>query len=686
MVFWRRHRSCWFLCFVLLFYAEIVLAQAGKIQWADQLIYQYNNYHEKYFSGQEALGPPDAFPPGHLNQNAFRLKTSKSYGTLVLGLSQPQIIRHLIVVENNEPGRLVQVKVKDTEGAYHLVYKSKAEELRQDFRTLVVSMPRTPYKVVSIELNINCILAPGIYQVDAVGVLDENDLSHAENELAGANFNIEQEFTFSEEKELLGDAINSKYTEIKPLVSHDGSTLYFSRMTNPRNYNGMSDPQDIYYSKYLNGAWTQAYNAGPPLNDELANGICSVTPDGRSVLLINGYGPHGRVVPGVSISHKTPSGWTTPEKIQIDEFENKSKYQDFYLSPDGKVIIMAIQNKSSVGEQDLFISKKIGPNHFGIPENLGNIINTTEAEFAPFIAFDNKTLFFASEGHGGYGQSDIYKSVRQDDTWLNWSVPKNMGPSINTSSWDAYFSITATGDYAYFVSSEGSRDGRENIYRIPLMHDTDREISGELISFTGRVVNADNGLPVFADVLLKNIDTHKPYRCVSDKVTGEYNMFLPPEGKMHFSVKAPGYIAYESTVDLSDTEEGSVLENVIRLKPIEAGQVVSLKDLFFERGKANILDKSLPTLDRLLQLMMENPSLTIELAGHTDGVGSMDANLELSQDRVERVKDYLVQFGIDRNRIETVGYGGRYPLAPSNTEKNRAKNRRVEVKILEISS
>ncbi len=671
---------------LLSFISTHIIAQQTSIQWAGKVEYQFNNYHEKHFSGLEVLGPPNAFPPGVLSQRAFRLKSDRSYGTIVISLNRPQNIQHVVIVENYNPGRLTQVKLKDTDGKYHLIYQKNAERIKQDFRTLIISMPRTMYKVETIELNINCITEPAIYQVDAIGVLDAEGLDVIKSELRGANFNIEQEVTFAEKKELLTEAINSRYTEVKPLVSHDGTTLYFSRLFSPDNVDGIADPQDIYFSKYLNGQWTKAFNIGAPLNDNLSNGICSISPDGNSILVINGYGPYGKVSPGVSISTKTASGWSKPRKIEILDFENKSKYQDFYLSPDQEHIILAIENDESHGDQDLFISNKTGPNQYSKPKNMGGIINTAKAEFSPFLSLDGRTLYFASEGHGGYGQSDIYKTTRLDESWQNWSPPKNMGPAVNTSSWDAYFSITSSGDYAYFVSSEGSRDGKENIYRIPLWQDQSDKPKTDLIAFTGRVINSKTNLPISSDVFLQNQDNHNAYRSISDKITGEFNIFVQAGRKHQFNVSAPGFIAFEDEVNLEGIQPGETMVKIVKLMPIEVGQVVTLNNLFFERGQANLLDKSMPTLDRLLQLMMENPSLEIELSGHTDGLGGRTANQVLSQDRVDRIKEYLVQFGIERGRISTIGFGGRYPVAPSDTEENRAKNRRVEVKIMQINS
>ncbi len=664
---------------------NLTFSQQSQIQWAGTAEYQFNNYHDEYFTGKETLGPPDAFPPGILNRRAFRLESDRSFGTLVVAYHQPQQIQHVIIVENYNPGRLIQVKLKDTEGKYHLVYQKSPEKIRRDFRTLVISMPKTTYKVSSIELNINCISAPGLYQIDAVGILDSEGMEVIHSELRGANFNIEQEITFSERKELLSEQINSKYTEVKPLVSHDGSTLYFSRLFSPENTYGTRDPQDIYFSKYLNGQWSRAYNIGSPLNDDLANGICSISPDGNTILVINGYEASGKVSPGVSMSTRSTSGWSDPVKIEIEDFVNKSPYQDFYISSDQQYLIMAIENRDGEGDQDLFISEKIGPNQYSKPRNMGAMINTSYAEFSPFLSLDGRNLYFASDGHGGYGQSDIFKTTRLDDTWQNWSKPQNMGAAVNTSSWDAYFSITSGGDYAYFVSSEGSRNEMENIFRIPLWRDTESHPTERFITFTGKVEDAKTGKSINSDISLQNVDNQYTYLSTSDKSSGEFSLYVP-SGKSHnIQVKAPGYITYEEKVDLEDIQPGEKAVKIVQLMPIEVGQVVQLKDLFFEQGKANLLNQSLPTLDRLLQLMMENPSLEIELSGHTDRVGGRTANMDLSFDRVERIKEYLTQNGIEAERIKTIGHGGRYPISPSDSEENRAKNRRVEVKVLEIN-
>ena len=663
-----------------------VFGQIRKIQWASSLEYQYNQYQEYDYSGLQAMGPPDAFPPGHMHKKAFRLLSEAGFGTLKLGFDNPQQVQQVVIVENHQPGRIVQVKLIDEFGFNYIIYHQEPQHILDKFRTMVLSVPRTEYKVKSIEINLNSIPVPGHCQIDAVGIVDQASLIDIRNILAGANFNVQQVMTFTAQKESLHDQINSRFTEAKPLVSHDGNTLYFSRLFYPENTGGKMDPQDIYVSKFINGQWTTAENIGFPLNDQYANGVCSISPDGNKLLLINGYRPDGSIQPGVSISNRTAIGWGEPNSLDIKDFENHSEFQDFFLSADEHVIIMAVERHESYGDQDLYVSLKIGPNSYSEPINLGLGINTTRAEFAPFLSPDNTTLYFASDGHGGYGQSDIFRTKRLDETWQNWSEPQNIGPAVNTSSWEGYFSITAAGDYAYFVSSEGTRNGQENIYRIPLLQDVIPELPDPLMAFQGRTFDAHTSEPVSADIILENAEKHRPFRAISDDLSGNFLFYIPKEYSYEFTVRAPGYITFFEQVDLEPFSDEDKIYRNIYLTPIEENQVFTLNDLMFERSKPILLEESYPALEKLVGILLENPNLKIELAGHTDALGSAKAKQTLSYRRVERIKNYLTSFGIDHNRIEIVGFGGSRPVAPNDTEENRAKNRRVEIRVLDIGS
>ena len=160
--------------------------------------------------------------------------------------------------------------------------------------------------------------------------------------------------------------------------------------------------------------------------------------------------------------------------------------------------------------------------------------------------------------------------------------------------------------------------------------------------------------------------------------------YIPKESDYEFTVKAPGYITFFEEVGLEPFKDGDKIYRNIYLTPIANDQIFTLNDLMFERSKPNLLEDSYPALEKLVGILLENPKLKIELAGHTDGLGSNKSKQTLSYRRVERIKTYLTEFGIDRKRIETIGYGGSKPIAPNNSEKNRAKNRRVEIRVVDI--
>jgi outer membrane protein OmpA-like peptidoglycan-associated protein len=425
-----------------------------------------------------------------------------------------------------------------------------------------------------------------------------------------------------------------------------------------------------------------------PLNDKLPNGICAVSPDGNTLTVINAYYDDGNVEDGVSVSRKTASGWSFPRKQEIEDYYNLGEYQDYFVSNSGKVLISAVQREDSRGEQDLYVSFRTGEDSWSKPVNMGKVINTPKVEFAPFLASDNKTLYFASNGHRGFGESDIFYTRRQDDTWTNWSVPENIGKSINSFGWDGYYTISAKGDYAYFISTAGALNKvdfnptDEDIFRISL----DKEAKPDpVVLVKGKVINSKTKQPIEADIFYESIPSASESGiAISDPVNGNYKIVLPVGKKYGFRAEAEGYIAVSQNEDFTIVDEYREIERVLELTPLEVGEVVQLNNIFFAQSKADILPESEPELERLLTLLKENASLEIELGGHTDNRGSSAANLDLSQERALSIVKYLINHGIVKKRLEFKGYGGTKPLASNASEESRRKNRRVEIKVLKF--
>ena len=297
-------------------------------------------------------------------------------------------------------------------------------------------------------------------------------------------------------KENLGFVINTPHKEILPVISPDGQTLYFCRWGNKDNLGDEND-QDIWVSIIdSNGEWSRPRNIGFPLNNYGSNGVCSVSPDGNTLLLFGVYQPDSTIQAGVSISHKTANNWSYPEKLNIKNFANLSLYASYYLANDGKTLLMCIEGAETYGGLDVYVSFKEDGNTWTEPKNLGKTINTPFDDYSPFLASDGVSLYFSSVGHGGFGKADIFVSRRLDSTWLNWTSPENLGETINTTGNDAYYMMPASGDYAYF-SSAVDMFGDMDIFRIKVPKDVQPRVA---VIISGKVLNSKTGQPIDAQV------------------------------------------------------------------------------------------------------------------------------------------------------------------------------------------
>ena len=493
-------------------------------------------------------------------------------------------------------------------------------------------------------------------------------------------FSSAQGLEFSDDPENLGPNINSRYTEVSPIISPDGKTLYMNRMYHPDNTGGTDDSGEIWFST-LNeeGTWSKAKNIGSPLNHANSNFIKSIPPDGNALFLANTYNRDGSPGAGCSMSYRTRDGWTFPKKQNIDGYENRSNFVSFFLANDGNFLFMAIQMKDGHGKRDIFVSRRMSENNWSKPVNLGATINTSVDDSSPFLAADGETFYFSSAGHGGYGSTDVWMTKRLDDTWTKWAPLVNMGDKINSPDWDSYFTIPASGEYAYFVSGR-SGEGAEDIFRIKLPAGAKPK---PVVLVSGSVLNSKTNKPVEAEITYESLPEGKELGIArSEPKKGEYKIVLPLGKKYGFRAKAKGYYAINEYLDLTEIEEyGEIVKNLY-LAPIELNQVIRLNNVFFEYAKSVLMSSSFPELDRVVKLLEDNPTMKIELSGHTDNDGSDEFNLELSQDRAKSVVRYLVSKGQNPRRFTAEGYGETRPVASNDTDQGKQLNRRVEFKIL----
>jgi outer membrane protein OmpA-like peptidoglycan-associated protein len=486
---------------------------------------------------------------------------------------------------------------------------------------------------------------------------------------------------FDADPENLGEMVNSQGSELSPQISPDGKILFITRY--PESNNGKNN---IWFSSLQeNGEWTLAKNIGTPLNIQgYSTSVQSITPDGNTILLSNIYRYFDGTVSGggCSISTRQRGGWSFPKQQIIDKFENKNQYVNYCLSNNGKVMLMAIEKKKGLGEKDIWVSFLEEKNEWSKPLNLGNVVNTEGDEFGPFLAADEKTLYFVSEGHPGFGGADVWMTKRLDDTWTNWSPPINMGDKINTPDFDAYFSIAASGEYAYFASGK-SGFGKSDIFRIKMPTEAKPE---PVVLISGSVYDSKTNQPIMTEIVYEILPEGKEVGVArSEPEKGAYKIVLPYGKSYGFLAKAEGYYPVSDNFDVTDLKQYQEIKRDLYLTPIkkmEVGEIVRLNNIFFETAKAELKEESAPELKRVVKLLNEKSAMQIEISGHTDNVGADEANLRLSQERAQAVVDYLIEKGVKKNRLVAKGYGETILVAANDTDKGKALNRRVEFKIL----
>jgi OOP family OmpA-OmpF porin len=290
----------------------------------------------------------------------------------------------------------------------------------------------------------------------------EHPISQAHT--AGKDINHHDDVNLFAVAEPLNKSINSPFVELKPALAPNGNRLYFSRHLHPDNLNA-DDLEDIWFSDYnpKTNKWSDPALLTGHLNNAGPNYINNISVTGDTVILGNQYHKRGKMTAGISYSVNIDGTWSAPINIEIKNDYNIAEQGSAFVSVKHGVIIQAIQRVETYGARDLYVSFWDG-HRATEPVNMGSVINTDLEESSPFLDADNKSLYFASKGRNGYGGYDIWVSERLDDTWLNWSEPRNLGPAVNGQLDEEFFSITHCGNYGIFSKQVSVHN--VNLYRI----------------------------------------------------------------------------------------------------------------------------------------------------------------------------------------------------------------------------
>ena len=665
-------------------------AQAQHVQWAARLVAVSSQKSDGKdpFSPSQVLGVPNALPLGQISNDAWIPRKEGPNEFVEVRFARSVAAQQVTIVENFNPGSITKVELVDTKGVHHEVYANdNPGPLPEPSRTLEVKFPAAEYRTLGVVVRMNTAKVEGINQIDAIGIADVVSTMVKQAFTGEKGPEAVKSSQFDSSLVNLGPNVNTRYVETHPVISPNGRTLYFARESNPDNVGGGRDPQDVFSSALVSGrnkTWGLARNVGGPVNTpDDPNGIASVSANGQSAILINIYNRDGTMDPlGCSLTKHTRMGWTQPVPQVIKDFVNLDKeHVDFFLATSGKALLMAVERPDGLGGQDVFVSFPVPEttNTWTKPKNLGPNVNTAKSDFAPFLAADEKTLYFASEGRGGYGKSDIFYSKRLDDTWTNWSPPRNLGPVVNSPDFDAYYTISAAGQDAYLVSSRNGTANSKDIFRISLAPAFQPEV---VTLVTGKVLDVSTGKPIRAIIHYENLLTGEEIGVAeTDPVDGSYTIVLPSGVQYGYRAEAKGYIAENANLDVTAKDKYSEQKQDLFLVPFNVGQTVKMNNIFFQQSKYYLTTSSYPELLRLIRIMKDYPTVEIKLSGHTDNQGDPALNLKLSQDRVNEVKKYLGSHGIKAERVTTEGFGDTKPLASNDLEETRAKNRRVEFTI-----
>ena len=662
--------------------------QSQVVQWASKVIDFSSELTPVQYSAEQALGKPNVLPAGGQNPNAWTPDKPKRLEFLKLGYSNPIQIEQIAIAESHNPSALFKLYIYEENGTEHLIHSFNPGPIPSKGRLLNVFVEKTTFKVAAVKLEFDGEALPDYFSIDAVAISDVNipiiaDISVPE--LLSRGLVTEQ----------LDKNVNSDYSELNPLLSPDGKTLYFSRKNHPENMGGVKDKEDIWFSELkADGKWALAKNMGPEFNNAGPNFVNAVasTPDGQSVLVLgNKYLPNGKMLAGVSMSTSMNGNWTKPMAINIENDYNFNEKANYFLANSRKTLLLSIEREDSRGGRDLYVSFQKNDSTWKEPVNLGSVVNTANEESAPFLASDDQTMYFSSNGFSGYGGADVYMSKRLDDTWTNWSEPQNMGPDINSKLDDLFFNIPSNSEFAYF--SRALIDENADIFRVKMPIYKNPE---PVVIVRGKLIDGKTGKPVGAKIIYERLPDGKEVGIVySNPETGAYEIHLPGGQNYGVRAQAEGHISENQNLDLRMvTKDGSVETRDIRLAPIELAPIaitviepdakITLNNIFFNFKKAVLKVESYPELNRIADLMKEKSTMTIELAGHTDSTGPEQYNLWLSEWRAKAVAKYLVDKGVGADRISIVFFGETKPIESNDKKEGRDKNRRVEFKIIKL--
>ncbi len=674
--------------FLLIFtFLYLTAIQAQNVQWASEVTKFSSQFNLRQYSAKQVLGKPNVLPNLGISPNAWSPAKRGKKEFIEVRFEQPSVIQQVAIAEVNNPGSIEKIYAIEPNGTRHLINEFIPRAIPIEGRLFRLFIDETPYQVQGLRVEFDGSIKDDYMGIDAIAISDSKDP-------ITVDINISEDINNDYIPLALDSNINTTFNELKPIITPDGKTLFFSRQNYPENVGGYNDDEDIWMSSRdtITGEWTKAVNVGAPLNNKGPNFVNSVSSDGNTMLLLlgNAYYSKRKMTQGVSMSTKDENGeWGKPQNLKIDNDYNLSEKANYFLTSDKEAIVMSVERDDSYGDRDLYVSFKKNNGTWSKPINLGEVVNSADEEGSPFLASDDKTLFFSSKGFSGFGGYDIYLTRRLDDTWTNWSEPENLGAAFNSREDDIFFNFTENDEYAYFT--RGSVVNTD-IYKVKLPYYQKPQMLATLmeqgpniiVAVKGRVFDSKTGKKIDANLQFSmQIDSTKINLANAD--TAGYRLQLKEGFVYDIKTKSPGYYQSFDFISLEGITESIEIEKDIYLDPIIKNTPVVLKNVNFDFDKSDIRKDAEPILDNLVELMYDNPEYHLTIEGHTCNMGSDAYNQSLSERRAGSVVRYIQSKGIESERLVYFGYGESRPLVSNDSNEGREINRRVAFRINDMS-
>ncbi|MCH6200564.1 OmpA family protein [Aquiflexum sp. LQ15W] len=532
-------------------------------------------------------------------------------------------------------------------------------------------------------LKVHCFLAMGMFlealleYEEASLLLDtsfKQRIDYRETESQMRFIGEQLEKSLSIEKQKLPDPLNGFSLQYFPVLTADSKRIIFVKRDGLKNFEH-EDLFTSYFSEEEN-LWSQPESISNIINTNYNEGTCTISADGKILIFSSCETPDSFGDCDLYIAYKINDAWQRPANMG-KSVNSRSWDSQPSLSADGRILFFSSNRRGGFGGRDLWYSLRMPNGGWSEAKNLGNLVNTPKDEVSPFIYFNNEILFFASDGHRGFGGQDIFVSRVKEGVFTN---PENLGYPINDHLDQFSLFITAQRDYAYYTENTYNENMEERSYLYKFKFPEEISLGENLIVTQGKVFNSKTGEPVDARLSLVSLSNDSTlYEFRSDGKTGEFMMLYPDKSFSGLYVEKEGYLPKIYNVDRDNLKNQKDL--LVSLVPIGSGEEFIFENIFFDLDKDDLKPESLSSLKRLYNFLIENTKVAITIIGHTDNQGNPVYNESLSLRRAESVKRFLIEKGVPEYRVGTDGKGDREPIKPNDSPENRALNRRVTISV-----